>query len=310
MTDEPGPAEQTLYLNAVRCGGRLRPERLAPADRPAFAALVARGLLTTTATGWTAANPRALGDRLGAELRTRATRLLQHAERLPDALAPLTLAYDAVRRPDGPGGDPVHIDGNADIRQRISELISECQEEVLAAQPGPRPVEGLRTALAQDLSLLRRGCSLRTIYQPATLTDHSVQRQIALRTRQGARVRLLAEPYERLLVFDRKAAVIRAAEDRSRATFLTDPAVVAHLVAHFERDWARATPADRHLEPPHPTTVRIGRLLARGLTQRAIASRMGLSERTVAGHIARLRESYDTETLFQLGWQMRGARDA
>ncbi|MFF7994123.1 helix-turn-helix domain-containing protein [Kitasatospora xanthocidica] len=52
------------------------------------------------------------------------------------------------------------------------------------------------------------------------------------------------------------------------------------------------------------------RLLARGLTQRAIATRMGLSERTVAGHIARLRGQYDAETLFQLGWQMRGARDA
>ncbi|WP_158707014.1 MULTISPECIES: helix-turn-helix domain-containing protein [Streptomyces] len=50
------------------------------------------------------------------------------------------------------------------------------------------------------------------------------------------------------------------------------------------------------------------RLLARGLTQRAIAGRMGLSERTVAGHIARLRELYDAQTLFQPGRRMRGAR--
>ncbi|MER7584423.1 helix-turn-helix domain-containing protein [Kitasatospora sp. NPDC097691] len=306
MTDEPGPAERALYLEAVRAGGRLRPEHLAPADRPTFAALVARGLLTATAAGWTTANPRALGDRIGTELRTRATRLLQHAEQLPHALAPLTLAYDAVRRPDGPRGDAVHIDGNVDIRQRISELISECQEEVLAAQPGPRPIDGLRMALAQDLSLLRRGCSMRTVYQPDTLADHTVRRQIALRTRQGARVRLLAEPYDRLLVFDRKTAVIPAADDRSRATFLTDPAVVAHLVAHFERDWARATPADRHLDPPHPTTVRIGRLLARGLTQRAVATRLGLSERTVAAHLSRLRDRHGADTLFHLGWRLRG----
>ncbi|MFD8750540.1 LuxR C-terminal-related transcriptional regulator [Kitasatospora sp. NPDC059577] len=308
MTDEPGQAERALYLAVVRGGGRLCPEHLAPADRPAFAALVARGLLTTTPTGWTAASPRALGDRLGSELRSRATRLLQHAERLPDALAPLALAYDAVRRPHGPDGDAVHLDGNADIRQHISELVSECQEEVLAAQPGPRPVDGLRMALAQDLSLLRRGCSLRTLYQPAALVDHTVQRQVALRTRQGARVRLLAEPYERLLVFDRKAAVIPAAEDRSRATVLTDPAVVAHLVAHFERDWARATPADHHLDPPHPTTVRVGRLLARGLTQRAVATRLGLSERTVAAHISRLRDRHGARTLFHLGWRLRGER--
>ncbi|MBV2152910.1 winged helix-turn-helix transcriptional regulator [Kitasatospora sp. SUK 42] len=334
MTDEPGPAERALYLTAVRCGGRLRPEDLAPADRPTVAALVARGLLTPTATGYTAANPRALGDRLGAELRTRATRLLLNAERLPDALKPLTRAYEAVRRPDGPdrsdgqdgsegpGGtgvsgdcaepaavDVVHLDTVSDIRQRVAELTSECKDELLAAQPGPRPLEGLRMTLAQDLSLLRRGCSMRTLYQPVTLADRSVLRQISLRTRQGAQVRVLTEPYERMLVFDRVVAVIPAAEGLTHAAFLTDPTTVSYLVAGFERDWARATPVDHHLTAPPPTTVRIGRLLARGLTQRAVATRLGLSERTVAAHISRLRELHDAETLFQLGWQMRGSRN-
>ena len=45
-----------------------------------------------------------------------------------------------------------------------------------------------------------------------------------------------------------------------------------------------------------------------GLTQRAVATRLGLSERTVAGHISRLREKYGAQTLFQLGWLMRGSR--
>ncbi|MFJ3214906.1 helix-turn-helix domain-containing protein [Kitasatospora sp. NPDC086801] len=310
MTDEPGPAERALYLTAVRNGGRLHPDDLARADRPALAALVARGLLTPTPAGYTVANPRSLGDRLGSELRTRATRLLLQAGRLPTALGPLAHAYDALRRPTAPTTDTTHVEGNADIRQRISDLTSGCKEEVLAAQPGPRPIEGLQMALPQGLSLLQRGCSLRTIYQPATLADRTVLRQVDLRTRYGAHVRVLAEPYERVMVFDRTVAVIPAAEDRSRAAFITDPTTVAFLVAHFERDWARATPADRHFDPPHPTGARIVRLLARGLTQRTVATRLGLSERTVAGHIARLRELYDAETLFQLGWQMRGEHDA
>ncbi|MFJ7912658.1 LuxR C-terminal-related transcriptional regulator [Kitasatospora sp. NPDC096204] len=314
MTDEPGPAERALYLAAVRGGGRLRPEDLAPADRPALAALVARGLLTPTATGWTAAGPRALGDRIGVELRTRALRLLRHAERLPATLGPLARAYDEARHPVGapsvgpsagcPGAGVV-VD-TAEVRGRISELISECREEVLAAQPGLRPLEGLRMALSQDLSLLRRGCALRTVYQSVTLADPAVRSQVALRTEQGAQVRILAEPYERVLVFDRVVAVIPAAEDRSRAVFLTDPTTVAYLVAQFERDWARATPADSRLDPPPVTTVRIGRLLARGLTQRAVATRLGVSERTVAAHISRLRDRYGARTLFHLGWQLRG----
>ncbi|MGW7581624.1 LuxR C-terminal-related transcriptional regulator [Kitasatospora sp. NPDC054768] len=331
MTDEPGPAERALYLAAVRGGGRLRPEDLAPADRPTLAALVARGLLTPTATGWTAASPRALGDRIGLELRTRAVRLLRHAERLPGTLGPLSRAYDEARSPVGgppavgsravgsvgspaTGSPAVALGGTvggtvlgaAEVRGRVSELVSECREEVLAAQPGPRPLEGLRMALAQDLSLLRRGCSLRTLYQPVTLADAGVRSQVVLRTGQGAQVRVLAEPYERLLVFDRAVAVIPAAEDLSRAAFLTDPTTVAYLAARFERDWARATPAGRHLDPPSVTTVRIGRLLARGLTQRAVATRLGVSERTVAAHISRLRDRYGAHTLFHLGWRLRG----
>ncbi|MFE6498658.1 LuxR C-terminal-related transcriptional regulator [Kitasatospora sp. NPDC057738] len=331
MTDEPGPAERALYLAAVRGGGRLLPEDLAPADRPTLAALVARGLLTPTATGWTAASPRSLGDRIGLELRTRAVRLLRHAERLPGTLGPLSRAYDEARSPVGgqpaagsravgSAGSPATgspavalggtlggtVVGAAEVRGRVSELVSECREEVLAAQPGPRPLEGLRMALAQDLSLLRRGCSLRTLYQPVTLADAAVRSQVVLRTGQGAQVRVLAEPYERVLVFDRAVAVIPAAEDHSRAAFLTDPTTVAYLAAQFERDWVRATPAGRHLDPPSVTTVRIGRLLARGLTQRAVATRLGVSERTVAAHISRLRDRYGAHTLFHLGWRLRG----
>ncbi|MFF2075213.1 LuxR C-terminal-related transcriptional regulator [Kitasatospora sp. NPDC058162] len=318
MTDEPGSAEHALYLAVVRAGGRLRPEELAPADRPTVAALVARGLLTPTATGYTVANPRALGDRLGAELRLRATRLLVHAERLPGTLQPLSRAYEALHRPPGaePGGsgsvDAARLDGvgasTAAVRQCLSELLAGCKQEFLAARPGHHATEALRTTLAQDLALLRRGCSMRTLHQPGALDDPATLRQVALRSGEGAEVRVLAEPYERVLVFDRSVAVIPAAEDRSRAAVVTDPTTLAYLVAQFERDWARATPADRNLGAPHPTTVRIGRLLARGLTQRAVATRLGLSERTVAAHIARLRDRYGARTLFHLGWHLRGER--
>ncbi|MFJ8475012.1 LuxR family transcriptional regulator [Kitasatospora sp. NPDC094011] len=305
MTDEPGPAERALYLAAVRGGGRLLPEDLAPDDRPTVAALVARGLLTPTPTGYTAANPSALGDRIGAELRHRATRLLVHAERLPGALRPLAHAYEELHRPSGPATEP---EDAAAVPPCVSELLAGCREELLATHSGPQPAEVLRRTLGQDLTLLRRGCALRTLHRPATLDDPDARLQLALRSRQGAHLRVLDEPYEQVLVFDRAVAVIPAAEDPDRGAVVTDPTTVGYLVAHFERDWARATPADAGPDAPHPTTVRIGRLLARGLTQRAVALRLGLSERTVAAHISRLRDRYGARTLFHLGWHLRGER--
>ncbi|MEV7774492.1 LuxR C-terminal-related transcriptional regulator [Kitasatospora sp. NPDC086791] len=129
----------------------------------------------------------------------------------------------------------------------------------------------------------------------------------------GSRLRVLDLPFSRTIIFDRTIALISAASDNKAAVVVEDPTTVAYLVGVFEQQWAQAQVVDwvamaaGSVEPA--AHEQVGRLLARGLTQRAIATRMGLSERTVAAHIARLRESYDAETLFQLGWQMRGARD-
>ncbi|MFG3051231.1 LuxR C-terminal-related transcriptional regulator [Kitasatospora sp. NPDC048239] len=309
MSDEPGAAERALYLAAVAAGGHLHAADLTDLTPEAGAALdglLDLGLLAPTATGYSAVSPRSAGDRLGAELRSEATRLLVGAERLPEVLEPLAQAYDAVTRPTSPSGEATHVEGGVTIRQRVAELLSDCKEELLAAQPGQRPAAGLRMAMPQDIALLRRGSAMRTLYQPVAAADRAVVQYAAVMTGHGARVRVLDEPYRRMLVFDRTVAVVAAADDDTKAVFVHDPAAVAFLVGVFERDWARATVVDWSAAPADPVTVRIGRLLAAGLTQRAVATRLGLSERTIAAHISRLRSRHGVQTLFQLGWRMRG----
>ncbi|MBO1414395.1 LuxR C-terminal-related transcriptional regulator [Streptomyces sp. FH025] len=126
------------------------------------------------------------------------------------------------------------------------------------------------------------------------------------------RIRVLDAPFSRILIFDRIVSLMPAAPDNTVAVVVEDPAVVAYLAGVFDQHWQQAEAVDWAVlasgSAGPAVHEQVGRLLARGLTQRAIASRMGLSERTVAGHIARLRELYDAETLFQLGWQMRRAR--
>jgi FixJ family two-component response regulator len=46
------------------------------------------------------------------------------------------------------------------------------------------------------------------------------------------------------------------------------------------------------------------RMMTQGVGHRVIARNLGISERTVARHIADFREEYGSETLFQLGWRM------
>ncbi|MGW3075177.1 MULTISPECIES: LuxR C-terminal-related transcriptional regulator [unclassified Kitasatospora] len=311
--EEPDEAARQLYLAIIAEGGRVPTAEVADVDRGALQQLIDIGLLMVNRMDrcYTAVSPRSVSDRLGAELRSEATRLLVRAENLPGALDGLTRAYDAMPRPTDRAGAAVHVEGHVHIRQRISQLVSDCRSEVLTAQPGHRPADTLQVALLQDVQLLQRGCSLRTIYQPVAFADPPALAYAEEVTRHGSLIRVLDEPFQRLIVFDRSVAVISANDDNSTAAFITDPATITYLVGGFERDWARADTAGAALGQGPARTVpdRVGRLLARGLTQRAVATRLGLSERTVAAHISRLRDRYGAQTLFQLGWLMRGARD-
>ncbi|RKE20202.1 sugar-specific transcriptional regulator TrmB [Streptomyces sp. TLI_171] len=332
MSDPEGglPEDEAsrLYLAILAAGGRIPfdvPAPAGPGTAPAAGPLpdpdrrqalldqlVAIGLVLPNRIDgcYVAVSPRAVAERLGQEMRARASRLLLDADRLPTALDPLARAYDAVPRPADQARQAVYVDGQESIRLRIAQLVSDCRLELLSAQPGLRPPAVLELAHAQDRLMLRRGGTMRALYQPVALTADSAVRHATAMAEHGAQLRILDEPFLRLIVIDRRVAVVPAADDHSRAAFVEDPAAIAYLVAGFERDWARADQVHwRGLDPRALTrtiTHRVGRLLAQGLTQRAVATRLGLSERTVAGHISRLRELHGADTLFQLGWLMRG----
>ncbi|GAA3050738.1 hypothetical protein GCM10020229_72710 [Kitasatospora albolonga] len=298
-----------LYLAVLAEGGRL-PVAAVP-QGPALARLLETGLVRTDGPGtrYVVQSPRAVGERISAELCAAAAQLLQRVEELPLALDGLTRAYDSVPRQGGDGEQAAYVDGLVGIRQRLAELLSECEGELLTAQPGPRPPEGLRMAVRQDTALRRRGVRVRALYQPLVLGEPATVAYATTLSAEGAELRLLDEPFRRMMIIDRKVAVLPAADDLTRAVFVSDPVTVSFLVAVHERDWARADAVDwAGLTAESATDLtrdRISRLLADGLTQKAVASRLALSERTVAGHISRLRERHGARTLFQLGWRMR-----
>ncbi|MFJ8040036.1 LuxR C-terminal-related transcriptional regulator [Kitasatospora sp. NPDC096147] len=298
-----------LYLAVLSEGGRLPMADLSRGS--SLDRLLETGLVRADrqAGHYVAESPRLVGERISAELCSAAARLLQRVEELPDALDGLTQAYDSVPRRSGEPEQAVYVDGLVGIRQRLAELLSECEGELLTAQPGSRPAQGLQMAVRQDTALRRRGVRVRTLYQPLVLAEPATLEYATALTDEGAELRLLDEDFRRVMIIDRRIAVVPAAEDLTRAAFVSDPTVVSFLLAVYERDWARAEAVEWSRQGTESAAEqaqdRIGRLLSTGLTQKAVASRLGLSERTVAGHISRLRERYGARTLFQLGWRMR-----
>lgn len=309
----PTESERALYREVLAQGGRVMFREAMQQDPDATLRLIALGLLVRhdTDQSLTAVNPRSVTDRLSTELRGAATRKLMQAERAAADLDELTHAYEIAPHRHDRLNEVQHVDSHQQIRHRILQIESEMREEALAAQPGgARPTRFMRQALLRDRHFLSAGIALRTLYQPGALAHRPTVSYAASVTTAGERIRVLDEPFQRMLIFDRRIAVIPAVADDSTAAFVEDPVVVSLLVERYERDWSRATVVDWHALAGHPRATgvpaEVGELLSAGLTQKAIASRLKLSERTVAAHIARLREHHDAETLFRLGWQMRG----
>ncbi|MGW2249373.1 LuxR C-terminal-related transcriptional regulator [Kitasatospora sp. NPDC001660] len=311
----PDPAARALYQAILREGGRLRMADVRPEDAEPVQSLLDLGLLKPYVSGGflSAVDPRSVTARIGADLRAAGTRLLAQAEELPGLLGDLTAAYDAAPRQHERTGQTVILEGKENIRHRISQLAEELRREALSCQPGgARPDSAADDILDHMRRFTASGGTIRTLYEAAARLDGPTAKLAAGLTELGCQIRVTQFQLSKMMIFDRAVAVIPAARDFGSAAFVEDPATVGFLVELFEQQWQQAEGVNWAALAAGATgpTVheQVGRLLANGLTQRAIASRMGLSERTVAGHIARLRELYDAETLFQLGWQMRGSR--
>ncbi len=122
-------------------------------------------------------------------------------------------------------------------------------------------------------------------------------------------MRTLDEFFNRMIIIDRRVAVIPDRDDLSTAVAVREPAVVGFLVDTFERSWERARPftnketttlKDIAVEQRAMTI----RMLIEGHSDPVSAKRLGVSPRTYAGYVADLKTEYEAETRFQLGYAM------
>ncbi|MFJ1705403.1 LuxR family transcriptional regulator [Kitasatospora sp. NPDC088346] len=317
-TDEPGltpgglgvltAQARELYRHVLRSRGRITECESKAADGKALAELLDIGLLVpdTDDPGiLVAVDPAQLSARLSSIWQRKALDLLHRAVALPGDLQELA---EEFRTPEKTGGTIEYVHGKVLINQRLGQLVSGCSEEMLAAQPGgPRPPEALAGVIARDLETLRRGATIRTIYHPSTRYHAPTREYVAAIADAGGKVRTLDEPYTRLIVIDRRTAVIPVADDLNLAAFIHDQAVISYLIEEvFERNWSRGLDFDGARTVPPQVVSRLRQtivdLLLKGTNHRVIARRLGISERTLARHIAEMREDHHVESLFQLGY--------
>jgi hypothetical protein len=278
-------------------------------NRPAFDALTAMGLVhfEEETNRWIPDDPTGAQARVVTPMSSEGTRLLDESSQWARNFGTLTQAWrkSAVGKESGPF---TYVRGLS-IGEYITGLVNEAQEELLTAQPqtGRDTGEALEHATEVERMLLARGVRLLTLYQHSARRSTATRDYVAAVTEAGGEVRTLDEFFNRMIVIDRRVAIIPSPGGTSVALAIREPTVVAYLVDVFMRSWERArafTARDatvmRHIAREQRAMTM--RMLIEGHSDPVSAKRLGVSPRTYAGYVADLKEEFDSETRFQLGY--------
>ncbi|WP_123971469.1 helix-turn-helix domain-containing protein [Streptomyces sp. Ag109_O5-1] len=271
--------------------------------------LVAVGLAVPSAGRPTRYAP--LDPRIGLAALIRARRLeLERAEAALDA-------YGAEFNERKLSSDPSRlveiIEGPTAITDWLTELMAGAEHEVLCFDAPPY-LTADASALRAEEDLLARGVRARAVYSSQVLAiperAELLQRFVLL----GEEARVLPHVPLKLLVFDRRDAIIpltAGADDlRSTAALVHRSPLCDALVDLFEASWQQATPVFGSTARPaddHPDLGEDDRallhLLHAGLKDETIARQLGLSERTLRRRIAGLTTRLEATSRFQAGAQ-------
>ncbi|MFE9700492.1 helix-turn-helix transcriptional regulator [Streptomyces sp. NPDC006270] len=135
------------------------------------------------------------------------------------------------------------LEGPAEIRNRIEDLTFFAREEILSVEPYTRlSAENIARARLLGLRCLRRGVRIRKVVSGPALQDPPTAACLRELAERGAAIRVSAETTERVLVYDRRTAVVPVDPgDASRGALLAHrDGLVSNAVSLFERIWEQS----------------------------------------------------------------------
>ncbi|WP_201780027.1 helix-turn-helix transcriptional regulator [Lentzea aerocolonigenes] len=244
----------------------------------------------------------ALLSRQESELKARQDQLNASRHALEHVIAEYT-AFDE------PQAGVEQLTGLDSARCRIETLAHECESEVLAFCPdGALTVDNMKASRALDEAVLSRGVKMRTIYLDSIVNDTASASYAEWLVGTGAEVRTVPISPPRMLIYDRRVAVVPIDPDNTAAgaVLLNGAGVVAALCDLFSYVWESAFPfgmASPCAGPDEltPQEMAVLRLLAEGHTDETVARKLGVSVRTSRRITANIAKRLGVRSRFQAG---------
>jgi DNA-binding NarL/FixJ family response regulator len=181
------------------------------------------------------------------------------------------------------------IRGAAAIAQRFYQAQQSAQSEVLILDKPPYAVLPIEPRRAY-------GVTYRTIYDMAALGNPA---ELAAARTAGTSCRMLRDVPLKLMVADRRTGLLQTGLE---VVELGPSGLLDGLLRLFELLWQQATPLTASGEGPLSIEdQQLLSLAAAGLTDQAIARRLGVAQRTVERRMQRILRALDATTRFQAG---------
>lgn len=163
---------------------------------------------------------------------------------------------------------------------------------------------------------------MRTVIEQSYLADPDARVDIDQALGRGQEIAIAAELPVSMVIADSSIALLPAfadPQDTPRAVLITSSGLLSPLVTLFEKTWNEAYPlnsrtvregapiphADGAQDPAQLISLdaKILDLLLAGLTDRAVAGKLGVSLRTVTRRIRHMMDLAGADNRIQLGWR-------
>ncbi|MDP4504013.1 LuxR family transcriptional regulator [Nonomuraea turcica] len=194
------------------------------------------------------------------------------------------------------------------IRTQIEGLGRQCQSDIMAfVDGGPQTEENMKASRPQDRAVLERGARMRSIYLDSLANDPSTLSYARWLVEQGAEVRTLPVLPLRMIIFDRRVAMLpqRADETAAGAMLVYEHSVIIALCALFEKHWQEAASLGIAPERQENGLTRqqlsLLNLMAEGNTDEVCARKLGVSVRTERRLAAEILAALNAKSRFQAG---------
>lgn len=256
--------------------------------------------------------PQAAVDELISPIERAIYRQRDLADRLKDRIDRVIRARESTAELVGAIDG---LRGEAEIKGLLKLTSDSCRRELTVLRPAHEDEEGLDALLDACFGVLDRDVAVRVVCPHRSRAGFAARARVRRLLEDGAQIRTVGQVPQASFVFDRSLAIVLAlpgpgdnAEPAARR--IRDANVVQFLVEMFDQLWQDASPYEANV-PGYAGAAddlqrTIARLMAQGLTDDAVARRLGMSVRTCRRHIAALLRELDAVSRFQAG--VRAAR--